>query len=165
MAGLGTAKMAGSRAGLGWGVRRLCIIPPPSTLRLCIMPLQPDLMVVGLSDLPAPRLSAPRKVGGIGECTLTLKTSFFGFWVDFWNPVPYNEVKEEQNMATWQVYAIYSISKHIGTVEAEDRDEAEANADEELEIDGRLGLCYQCSTLAGDDADLDQIIVSKEDPS
>lgn len=64
-------------------------------------------------------------------------------------------------MKKWQLYAIGTISKYLGEVEAETKEEAEVMGWEHDEVG--FSLCHHCSRSAGEVGDVEKIEVEESD--
>lgn len=57
-------------------------------------------------------------------------------------------------MKKYNVYGIYTVSKFIGTFEAESAEAAKELAEDSDDCEGMLSVCHQCADTLGDDPQL-----------
>lgn len=64
-------------------------------------------------------------------------------------------------MPKFNIYGIATISKHVGTVEADTKEEAEEKAWKELANEMHISICHQCSRGMGDTPDIHSLEVEE----
>jgi ERCC4-related helicase len=65
-------------------------------------------------------------------------------------------------MATFKVYGIATMSKYLGEVEADTKEQAEDKAWKELGDEMYISICHQCSRQMGDTPEISKLQVEEE---
>lgn len=69
---------------------------------------------------------------------------------------------EEKNTKTYAVYAVFTVSKYIGDVEASSMEDAEDKASDKLSAQAETNVCHQCVTkLGGDQPNFDKFYLEE----